>query len=142
MRPLEIALTLSLLLSLLFLMSPPRYGGTWFGLALLLVVVLTLCHVIVEGYRWQMFPAYLLIILLLIYPIVDHRIGRNTSYFTAVAGLCCLGAAVLLSTILPVFALPIPTGPYKIATQVRYLVDRSRRETFSENPDAWRELMI
>jgi hypothetical protein len=142
MRPLEIALTLSLLLSVIALMSPSRSSGIGFTLVIFVILIIALCHVIVEGYRWQMLPNYLLTVLLLLYALFGYRFAANISYLAGFVSLCCVGVAVLLSTILPVFELPAPTGPYEIGTQIRHLVDRSRHEQFSDNPGDPRELMI
>ena len=38
--------------------------------------------------------------------------------------------------------LPAPTGPYDLAIQDRHLIDQSRYEPFTENPDDFREMMI
>ena len=142
MRPLEIALTLTLMLPVIALMSPSRSFGVGFDIVVILIVALALGHFILEGYRWQMALDYLVTILLLVYVIVGYRFSANISYFAGLGCLCCIGASILLSTILPVFELPAPTGPYKVGTQVRHLVDRNRNEQFSNNSSDPRELMI
>ncbi len=142
MRPLEIALTLTLLLPVIALMSPSRSYGIGFDIVVFLIVALALSHFILEGYRWQMALAYLVTTLLLLYVIVGYQFSTNISYFAGLVCLCFIGATILLSTILPVFELPAPTGPYKVGTQVRHLVDLNRNEQFSNNSSDPRELMI
>jgi len=44
--------------------------------------------------------------------------------------------------LLPVYKLPVPTGPYEVGTQTFCLEDLSRYETFTENGDDKRKLMV
>src|SRR5687768_10152744 len=125
MRPFEIALTISILaLAVMTLLlrqrSLPR------GLYAL-PAMFALVHAIplVEGARWQMAPAYLAALLLLVLA------GQPAAYFRrglvkAALGLTLFGA--LLAVLLPVGGYPAPTGPYEVGTTVRYLVDRERTE--------------
>jgi len=55
------------------------------------------------------------------------------SIFTVIAAL---------PIILPVFRLPDPTGQYPIGTTNLYLVDSTRSEIFTPNPDDHREFMV
>jgi dienelactone hydrolase len=63
-------------------------------------------------------------------------------FWAAAVAICLLLGAAALGTILPVFELPKPTGPYPIGTVTRHLVDNSREETQSERAGEPRELMI
>ena len=57
--------------------------------------------------------------------------------------LCSILAAIVLSIFLPVFRLPALTGPYKVGTQTRHIVDEGRRLIrFSDRPGGPRELVI
>jgi predicted dienelactone hydrolase len=51
-------------------------------------------------------------------------------------------ASIVLSTILPVFRLPAPTGPYKVGTQSRHIIDVSRLDSLSDGSGSQRELVI
>ncbi|VAW42083.1 hypothetical protein MNBD_CHLOROFLEXI01-1349, partial [hydrothermal vent metagenome] len=50
--------------------------------------------------------------------------------------------AVALPVAMPVPRLPDPTGPYAIGTFSSYLVDNGRLETYTEDPNDKRELMV
>ena len=139
MRPLEIVLVLVLLLSSLQMLSPLRYRRIWISVAPIAAVVTTLCHVAGEGYRWQMFSAYALVGILILYRLLGWPPGIRASLLVGVAGLGMIGVAILLSTALPVFELPAPSGPYPVGTQSRYIVDKNDPLNAT---DRRRELMI
>src|SRR5713226_6729155 len=60
MRALEIAIVLLNLVALLTLYLPLRPSLRWFKFLPAVIVVLTLVHLIVEQYRWQMVLSYAL----------------------------------------------------------------------------------
>jgi predicted dienelactone hydrolase len=139
MRKLEIVVLIASLPSVgtLFL-YPPSSAGCRIstGLAAIAAIV----QVAIEGYRWQMFPVYALtagLLLSLVWPWTNCL-----GVFGGLAGLTCLSTAAVFSTLLPVFSLPMPTGPNRIGTVTLHWTDSARRETFAEDPRARRELMV
>lgn len=142
MRRFEIAGTVGLLLYVPHLFRLSVGHEAIFGFLLSLAVLLIACHVWLERYRWQMVPAYFLAGSLVLYECVHWLWGFQTTYLAAVAAFLLGLAAVVLCILLPVFKLPAPTGPYKVGTQTRHLVDESRRDPFSDKPNGARELMI
>ena len=142
MRRFEIAGTVGLLLYVPHLFRLSVGHEAIFGFLLCVAVLLIACHVWLEGYRWQMVPAYFLACSLVLYECVHWLWGFQTTDLAAVAALLLGLAAIVLCNLLPVFKLPMPTGPYKVATQTRHLIDESRRDPFSDKPDGARELMI
>jgi predicted dienelactone hydrolase len=139
MRVLEVALLLSIIPVLgwyVLTRNPPSWLRFVPALSLLLLVV----HAMVEGQRWQMWPAYIVAIWLFL-ACSWHRIpspGIWTSMFGFSFVLCAAAAA----TVLPVFDFPAPTGPFPVGTMTLHLVDESREETQSSRPGEHRELMI
>ncbi len=97
-------------------------------------------QVALEGQRWQMWPAYLVSIWLFVYFIRPHPLvpGR----WMILSSLVLLIAAGTIATLLPVFKLPIPTGPFPIGTVRRQLVDLKRQETQGNEGGGYRELMV
>ncbi len=118
------------------------------GHSALLAVLLAVTQALVEGARWQLVPAYALtglfslVWLLRHDPSADQPAGRHWIDRLAV-GLAGLGlaASVLLPTVLPVFHLQRPGGPYESGTLTYSWVDAGRREVFSDDPNAHRELV-
>src|SRR5579862_3209621 len=140
MRVLEIVGTTGLLLCGLLL---PFYGGrSEFAFLVILVALVIGFHVLREGWRLQMFPAYFCNIVLITYE-YQHWLSsdRATDAVAAIVILFSL-AAFVASIAMPVFKLPRPTGRYSIGTQTLHIVDESRREANVDDPDARRELII
>jgi dienelactone hydrolase len=146
MRPLEIVMAVALLAYVLHLLSPTRNDGWWFGLLPFIVALLTIYHVAEEGYRWQMFPAYCLVIVFVVCECMRWLFPFNLPdfaiYFFGAIAFVFLSAAIVFSTAQPVFNLPALSGPYKVGTQIRYVVDESRDDPFSDYRHDARELMI
>jgi len=141
MRPLEI-LTLILLLATL--------AAVWLGhrqrrIAWLPwpVAIVAVGHLLVEGYRWQMAPAYLLVALLLVWSL--WRLRGDNRRLTApmlILGLLLLLAAAFLSLAIPVAVLPAATGPYQVGTVSYALRDEARPDPYSPEPGAVRETVV
>ncbi|MDX1662295.1 MAG: hypothetical protein R3272_00780 [Candidatus Promineifilaceae bacterium] len=147
MRPVELLILLAILPSLLLpILSDGRRFGRRFefpALALILVIV----HLVLEGYRWQMVPAYLLALFLFIRGVwwvqrpPDLQGGRLGLIGSALL-LLLYALAVLLPLLFPVPDLPEPEGQFPVGTTVAHLVDRSRPEIYSVEPDDVREIMF
>ncbi|NJN79498.1 MAG: hypothetical protein HC797_02985 [Anaerolineales bacterium] len=132
MRLFEIIIPI--VLSIYLLWNHPRP----FAIRLLptLAIVATLIHVLVEGYRWQMIPLYVLTLLLVIVSfILDWK--PLVSYLTF--GLLLL--VTLIPILLPVPKIPTPSGEYQVGTKLFELNDTSRKELFS-GKDESRRFMI
>jgi len=107
----------------------------------------------VEGYRWQMIPAYalsgLLFLLWLRQTIVpagtalggglDNRLAAGLAIGL---GVLSLAVSIVLPIVLPVFRFPPPTGPYAIGTLTYHWVDAARGEVFTADLNDRRELMV
>lgn len=111
-----------------------------------------LLHLIVEGYRWQMFPAYGLTAVLLLYSLWQWRRppmgqpgrprSRLAAVLLAVGGLLMVGITAVLPIALPVPHLAAPDGPYEIGTVTYHWIDERRAEIFGPEPGGPRELMV
>jgi predicted dienelactone hydrolase len=139
MRVLEIALLLSIIPVLgwhLLTRNPPSWLRITPALSLLLLIV----HVMLEGQRWQMWPAYIVTIWLFL-ACSWHRLPSPGTW-TATFGLGFVFCAAAAGTLLPVFEFPAPTGPFPVGTVILHLVDKNREETQGTRPGAHRELMV
>ena len=142
MRPLELLITVVLLPYIVHLLSPSRGESLIFNFLPFIAAVLIICHLAIEGYRWQMAPAYGLAIALVIYECARPPFVLQNSYYLGITALLFEVTAILLSTALPIFILPTTSGPYKVASEIRHLVDEGRRDPFSDDHNRFRELMI
>jgi predicted dienelactone hydrolase len=146
-RPLEITSTLSVIASIFILVSG-RFERPWFVAVAVLASFLIGCHGMIEGMRWQMLPIYFAGAMFLLYSGVQLVSGDKSiapsglEYPAGMGAMLFVGIGIVLSTALPVFELPAPTGPYKIGTQVRHIVDLKRRDPFGSEETKSRELMI
>ena len=149
MRPLEIATLIALLPALLL----PFFGrwrtDRWPALFPFLSAVFALLHLILEGYRWQMVPAYLLLLLLLLRatwrlarPLPAPAARLPWHLLTATGGLFLFLVALALPIIFPVPDLPAPGGPYEIGTVTYHLVDETRPEIYTEDSGDVREIVV
>jgi dienelactone hydrolase len=142
MRRLEIAGTVGLLLYTPHLFFPSVGREAMFAVLLCIAALVIACHVWFEGYRWQMAPAYFLACGLVLYECMYWLWDFHGAYLVGVAAFLLDTAAIGFCILLPVFRLPAPTGLYKVGTQTRHIVDESRQDPFSDEPDRARELMI
>ena len=152
MRVLEILILVTLFVRFVGYSFPPIRRSRWIifvpGLTMLLIAV----HLVWEKYRLQMLPAYGLTLILFLLSIRQFQLGERLQdkklpnrvliglgflmrllVFTVVASL---------PIIIPVFRLPEPTGQFQIGATNLYLVDNTRPETFTPDPDDHREVMV
>lgn len=144
MRLYEIVI-LSLLLPPLFWALFSRQRPNWLAIFPVAGTLFTILHLFVEGYRWQMVPAYCLTAVFLILAprwVSGTQNGPRLGWLLALLGLLTWLIAVALPVAMPVPQLPEPTGPYAIGTFTTQLVDETRPEIYTEDPNDNREVMV
>jgi predicted dienelactone hydrolase len=94
-------------------------------------------HLILEGYRWQMIPLYILTAILTGFSLFGSDPGKLASYATF--GLVALASAIPL--LLPVPRIADPGGPHSVGTSIFELTDDSRKELYSGRNES-RRFMI
>lgn len=154
MRPFELALVSSLLLTALSGLVPLQRRPRWIRYLPWLSGSVLALHLVLEGYRWQLAPAYALTAILLLMSLRTARRNqpaqmappaRSRTIRRIAAGvlvLVALGTTTLLATLMPVFDLPAPSGALRIGTTTFSLVDSSRPEVFTRDAADRRELLI
>jgi predicted dienelactone hydrolase len=119
-----------------------------------LAVLLVLAHLVLEGYRWQMVPAYALAGLTFL-PTVgaimqgtdlkgepSSRGRRALTIIGTVLGLLVLVIAAALPALFPIFRLPEPTGPHAVGTRYFYWTDEDRLDESTTDPGDFREVSV
>lgn len=134
MRPLEIIITLLLIVYLLW--KHPRPVAI--RLAPAAALLATLLHFALEGYRWQMVPIYLLTSLLALSALLKIRSTADWKPLASYLALGLLAVSTALPKLLPVPLIPAPDGPYQVGTTVHELTDPSRQELYSGKEEARR----
>ena len=149
MRSLEIVMLLLNLIALLMVFIPLRPSLFWVKFLPAGIIVITLLHLIVEQYRWQMVLSYGLTAALFFFTLprllknTDPTPARGTlAFFAGGFGFLWWLVAVTLPIILPVPRLPTPPGPYAVGSVLYDWTDTTRTETYSSEPNAKRELMV
>ena len=151
MRTFEILNLATLLLTLIGFFVPRGKRPRWMAYLPSLAVLCVLIHLLFEGYRWQMVPAYVLTALLFLatvrgilpwreVPSKPARWRRVLTIIGAVLGLLVLIIAAAVPALFPVFRLPEPAGPYAVGARDLHFVDGSRPETFTPDPSDCREV--
>ena len=147
MRTLEILTSVLLGLSFLRLFWSNRPG--WVDALPAVALLAGILQVLLEGYRWQMVPVYLLV--LVVFALSLPSLLRNSppgeprarkSLPGAIGGVVLTIVAVSLPVLFPIpHGLP-PTGPYPVGTFSMALTDSSRHEIYSTDPQALRRIMV
>jgi hypothetical protein len=127
MRPVEIIIPLLLLVFLTWLPPRPRV----IQLLPLVSLVAIPIHMMLEGYRWQMIPLYVLSALLTVSALMRIRASTDWSPFASGLAVFLLMASAAIPILLPVPSLPDPGGPYEVGTRTYELTDTSRGEIYS-----------
>lgn len=108
-----------------------------------ILILVLLVHFLVEGYRWQMIPAYLLWVIAFVSGLRRSK-KRSKTYikvFKVIGLSLLLIGAIFLPSVLPVFDLPEPEGPYSVGTR-DILLELNREEVITEEEDDKRKLMV
>jgi dienelactone hydrolase len=139
MRPLEITLLLVNLPILIWCLSA-RGRSVWLAALTSFAMLVMVLQIAVEGRRWQFDPAYVASV----WPFASSILKRPAKLgrWISLAAIGCLLLATALSSVLPAFHFPTPSGPFPIGTVTRHLVDPNRMEFLGPDPGAHRELMI
>ena len=122
----------------------------WLQVSPWAALVLALVHLGIEKYRWQMVPAYLLLVWACLRTLrkAPTKVIRNSRGRTVIRligvglRLVAYSAALFLAVKIPVFDDPAPTGPYFVGTTRLHFVDVSRQDPFAPNPHTPRELLV
>lgn len=154
MRAIESLILLAILLSLLGYLVPKSRRPRWLFLLPALAALFIVIHLLVEGYRWQMVPAYALGAIVVL-GMVAGRARRANSQSEApslgrriaaiigvVAGLFVLALATAIPVLSPVFSLPEPTGTHAVGTQYAYWIDEERPDELATEPGGFREISV
>jgi predicted dienelactone hydrolase len=143
MRLFEVILIVVLLAAAI--VQRTKFAGRWSAPLALLGILTATWHVIHEGTHWQMFPALAGLALLLIWqltPISLRTTRTRTKNLLAITIATLSIASFELLSLIPMFTLPKPTGPYPVGTRIVYLKDASRTEEGGQSTGLPRELMV
>lgn len=111
---------------------------------LVFIGIILSAHLIFEGWHWQMFPVYFLILILAWrLKVIDADKSPRLSFVRVVGFIGIFIVALLgwiLAMVFPVFTLPEPRGAYTVGTEMIY-TQTNRDEIITEDPTDKRELL-
>ena len=106
---------------------------------------LLILHLVIDGWRWQMAPAYILVLLLLWrLKVLKSSDAVKLSFKRAIGFffvIILMAAGWVLPNLLPVFDLPQPAGNYQVGTKMVH-IKTDREEVITEDPSDQREFMV
>ena len=122
-------------------------------------IIVFLTHILLEGLRWQMLPVYIPTILLFLWGVIRlieiYRIQTGAipepergpprvrrGIIIIIVAVILVSSSLFINSLLPAFRLPNPSGEYAIGTVTFELTDDTRNETFTEDPNDHRRILI
>jgi hypothetical protein len=154
MRILEVLILITLFLSMARYLLQTQRRPRWMDWLPVLALVLVGVHLVVDGYRWAMAPAYLLAGGCFLASLQTLWLGRSEprtdvpvwqktlQIIGLVAGWLLLAAAIMLPIAFPLFSLPQPSGPFPVGTSYFYWPDLERPETGMGEPTDYRSVSV
>jgi predicted dienelactone hydrolase len=149
MRLLEIIIILLNLAALVLLYIPPRASMRWLKFLPSAILLITVVHLIIERYRWQMVPSYAITAALFLLSLpgllksAEPRPARGGWKLAAGAfALLFWLVSIALPTVLPMPRLPKPPGPYAVGSVTFDWTDPARPEPYASDPAAKREVVV
>lgn len=101
---------------------------------------LLLLGILVEGWRWQMLPAYFAFGALILAQLKKSETSRIVKIVGTAPLVLLLIISFTLANQLPIFELPVPTGPQNVGTFEFSITDNSRVERYANKRN--RELYV
>ena len=145
MNILEIAI---FLFTFIYLVSVIFFRGKKLSLRIGLIgagIIFSSINLLLNGYRWQMVPVYVFLLVLFLIEIIKGKSVVNNKGLRisfGILGFLLFTGCLFFPFVLPVVDLPEPTGEYAVGTASFRLKDENREEIFSENPDDVRNILI
>ena len=117
-----------------------RYSWLTYTRITLAGLVLLFAGLVWEGWRWQMLPAAMAFVLLVMGSLKKGGTRLGWRLLGAVPLIVLVGCSAVLAWLMPVVSLPIPAGPHGVGTFDFSITDPSRVERYS--PGRNRELYV
>lgn len=144
MRPLEIALLALVVVPLAARIAFLRRPGAaaLANIALALAAAAALAQGLLEGFRPQLLPIHLAVLVGLLLAGLHPATGLRAQLLRGglCGGLLLALAGGMLAWVLPVPRLPAPPGPYAVGTHLFHVTDPDREDPYT--PGAAREFML
>src|SRR5215475_4561399 len=117
MRALELILVLLCAAFSIRVATAGRHAG-WVLAAQWLLAALLLTQIVVEGWRWQMMPAYAATVLAVAATPIVLALGAQALFWCQIASIGLLAASICFCLVLPFVQTPVPHGPFEVGVIV------------------------
>ncbi len=111
-----------------------------------LLVVTLVIHILIGQIRWQLYPLYGGLFLLLLTLVFSFIKGNQIMHVMKKAifgvSLVLFIVSIISMLIFPVYAVPTPSGPYLIGTESFVIEDHSRLEIYGDRSNEFRQFKI
>lgn len=142
MRSLELAFIIAALFALGVSLWQRRAWRAWTRLIACLAFIFAVLQVCLEGSRWQMFPAYVVVAALGLYSCFHFTSSGRLPLLANLTAIACLLISLSLGFLLPVFSFPRPSGPFAIGTVTRAWVRTASSEEVKFGSPPERRLIV
>jgi len=147
MRTLEILLLAIATSYLVWLSFGAGTPGSVFEYLPFVAVALMVIHLLHEGHRWHLVPAYALVVGILIsFPWCRAQEFKLRLTVVAVmwmfAAVLIAGSGILGGLLYPVFSFVPLTGKHQVGTVAKHWIDFRRADPYAPNGQSFREVMV
>lgn len=137
MRLLEVVIPILLAVYLLWRHPRPLI----IRLAPAAALIVTLAHLTLEGYRWQMIPLYVVTFVLALSSLMKITGAGDWSTRASTLTMILLAVSTALPILLPVPKIAAPSGPLEVGTTIYEFTDTAHKELYS-GKDEPRRFMV
>ncbi|MEX0739048.1 MAG: hypothetical protein WD071_06885 [Pseudohongiella sp.] len=110
--------------------NSPKLFPVSLRVIIMLAISFGLLHLVFEGPRWQVLPAYIVFALVCLFCLKKSQSHFVWRVFGLSLGILFVSFSILLVLLFPVIALPPPTGPYLVGNFSTVLIDETRAERY------------
>ena len=154
MRPLEMLIFPVLFIYIFSIFIKVEKKSRWFHLLPGILLFIIFIHIIIEGQRWQMLPTYIYAILTFTFTLKNIKFVKISSdkskikdrlWLRIVIGILNILLVIIISmppVLVPLFKLPVPTGPYDVGIKYDYFIDENRLETLTPDSTDFQEISV
>ena len=113
---------------------------------LTITVVIAIIHLLLYGFRWQLFSFYLAFLSISLF-IINKQVMKGRiklllgKLFVVLSSLFII-VSIIATFSFPTYELPVPSGQYIIGTESFVIVDDNRLEQYSDNDSEYRKIKI
>lgn len=122
-----------------------KFRNIHFAMYIFLYLTIFILHIIFDDYRWQLIVLYILMGLLIIdifFNLFKRDISHKFQKRMLVTLIVFIFVSISIVYAFPVYDMPLVSGSNSIGTESFTIIDDSRFEIYSDNPNEYRRFKI